>query len=310
MILILLLYMLFASTFTVGKIVVGYMPPILFIAVRMLIAGSILLGYQYYANRSQWKYEKQDVFWLFQIAVFLYFIAFVTEFWSLQYVSAAKACLLYNMSPFITALLVYFIFQYCLTKHQWVGLFIGFFGFLPILISQNASEKLTYHISFLSMPEVSLGLSVISSCYGWIIMKKMVVHRHYSPVMVNGITMLWAGIIALVTSLAIEGKPFIYPSTTQLFELSPYLSSWMIIGLCTAFLVLIAHIVCFNLYAHLLRYYSVTFIAFAGFTTPLFAALYDLIFLGQAVSISFFITIGFVLIGLYLFYQDELDARN
>lgn len=103
MTLIILLYMLFASTFTLGKAALLYIQPIFFIGLRMIIAGILLLGYQYFFNRARWRYEWRDTVAFSNIAIFLIFIAFVGEFWAMKYISAAKACLFYNASPFITA---------------------------------------------------------------------------------------------------------------------------------------------------------------------------------------------------------------
>ncbi len=306
MVLILLLYMLFASTFTLGKIALEYISPILFIAIRMISAGILMLGYQYFFNHSRWRYQWRDAVAFVQLTVFLMFIPFVAEYWALQYVTASKACLLYNLSPFVTALFAYFLLAERLTRKQWFGLMIGFLGFIPILISQTDIELLTFHIGVISMPEIFLLISVISSCYGWIIMKQLVKERSYSSVMVNGVAMLWAGVLSLLTSLILEGKPHLYTVNRSFYGLSPYHYALLMTMLCTILLVLIGHVVCFNLYSVLLRRYSATFISFAGFVTPLFAALFDWIIFGQLAPVAFFITVGLVGCGLYTFYQDEL----
>lgn len=305
MFLVLLLYMLWASTFIIGKIILEFMPPILFVATRMGIAGVLLLGYQYFFNRSRWRFEWRDVGIFAQIAVFFMCIGFITEYWALQYVTAAKACLLFNLSPFVTALLAYFLLSDRLTKNQWLGLVIGFLGFVPIIVNQTSLESLSLNIGILSMPELFLLISVVTSCYGWILIKQLVIERSYSSVMVNGVTMLWAGVLSLVTSLIIEGKPHLYSIQAGEYGLSPYHYTLFVVSLYIALLILIAHVVCFNLYSVLLRRYSVTFIAFAGFTTPLFAALFDWMVFGIIASGAFFTTMILVMIGLYLFYQDE-----
>lgn len=159
-----------------------------------------------------------------------------------------------------------------------MGLCIGFLGFLPIIIHQSATELVTAHVGIFSMPELLMVVSVISACYGWIVMKYLVTSRAYSPIMVNGVAMFAGGILALVTSFFIEGKPHIIPALHPLFNLSPELYAKIMLGIYTLALIIIANIICFNLYSTLLRRYSVTFISFAGFTTPLFAALFDLFF--------------------------------
>ncbi len=309
MILILFLYLLFASTFTLGKAALFYIPPILFVGIRMIIAGIILLAGQYFFHRPQWRFDWRDVSSFFHIALFLIFIAFVGEFWALQYVTASKTALLYSMSPFITALFAYLLLREQLTPKQWLGLGIGFIGFLPILTNQGSAEIVTKHIWFLSMPELLLLISVVSSCYGWIVMKYLVVQRDYSPIMVNGIGMLGGGVMAFCSSLLIEGKPHIFVNNQPLI-FTPFIYSLGIVIFYTGALILIANVICFNLYSHLLRRYSATFISFAGFTTPIFAAFLDLIFLNERIPLAFYLTMGMVFIGLWIFYQDELLVEN
>lgn len=302
MTLVLFLYLLFASTFTLGKAVLYYIPPILFVGVRMVAAGSLLLGYQFIFKRAKFRFEWQDLSSFFYIALFLIFIAFSGEFWALQYVSAAKACLLYNLSPFITALLAYILLSERLTKKQWMGLVIGFAGFLPILMNQSGQELLTRHVWFFSMPELLLLMAVASSCYGWIVMRYLIVNRNYSAVLINGVGMLGGGVMALIASYFVEGTPHMLEQSMPLDERIIH------VALYTGLLILIANVICFNLYGMLLRRYSATFLAFAGFMTPIFAAFFDLIFFKEPVPMAFFATIVLVFFGLWIFYQDELRA--
>ncbi len=306
MILVLLLYVLFASTFTFGKAVLSYIQPMMFIGIRMTLAGIILLGYQYFFNRRHWRYEKKDAISLAQVAFFLMFISFIAEFWSMQYVSAAKTCLIYNLSPFVTALLAYWILSETLTRKQWIGLCIGVLGFLPILLNQSRPEMLTSHIWFLSMPEIVLLVAVVSACYGWITTKHLVVVRGYSTIMVNGISMFFGGILALIAGLIFEKAPWVISAESPDLGLTPFMYAILAVLGYTVLLIIIANVICFNLYSALLRRYSATFISFAGFTTPLFAALFDLLYFKETVSLNFFATIGFVAVGIYIFYQDEL----
>ena len=310
MFLVILLYMLFASTFTFGKAALTYMQPFMFIGIRMTVAGFLLLGYQYFFNRSKWRVEREDLAKLAAVAFFLMFLSFVAEFWAMQYVSAAKACLLYNLSPFITALLAYWLLKERLTGKQWVGLGIGILGFIPILMHQMPAEAFTMHIGFLSMPELVLLVAVASACFGWITTKQLVVVRGYSTIMVNGIAMLGGGVLALLAAFLFEPSPWIRAAAEPGWGLGPIeYARWAIFGY-TVLLIIIANVICFNLYSRLLHKYSTTFISFVGFTTPLFTALFDLLYFGQGVSISFFATIGLVGIGIYIFHQDELLVKN
>ena len=128
------MYMLFASTFTLGKAALDYVDPMFFIGIRMIIAGILLLGYCYTSG-----YRFQRNFWkdwklFLSIILFHIYVAYVLEFWSLQYVTSFKTCFFYNLSPFITALFSYISFSEKLTHKQWLGLTIGFVGFILVYL--------------------------------------------------------------------------------------------------------------------------------------------------------------------------------
>jgi len=313
MILIFILYILFASTFTLGKAGLQYVDPILFVGIRMTLGGLLLLGYQYFFKA--WRFELKDWIQWVQIIFFHIFLAYVLEFWSLQWITSAKVCLFYNLSPFMTAILSYFFIAHRLTIKQCLGLVIGFLGFLPILMSTAPSEEaVTKHLAFFSLPELALIISAASGAYGWLLMRFLIVNRKYSPIIINGVAMLGGGILALITSFIMEGSPHIKPVVLDTSKYLTVISSfvgteWMgIIMLCiyTVLLIIISNITCYNLYGYLLTRFSPTFLSFSGLITPLFAALFGWILLGETVSWHFFLTIGIVLFGLYIFYQDEL----
>lgn len=307
--LILLLHMLFASTFTLGKIVLEFMQPILLIGVRMIIGGAILLGYQYFFNREHWRFDLKHIGLFVQIVLFHIYITYICEFWSLQYVTSAKACLLFSLTPFVTALFSYFLLAERLTKRQWIGLLIGFAGFWPVMGTFVPTENIFGTYSIISLPEIVLLISVVCASYGWILLKKLVVDYKYSPMMVNGLGMFCGGICALFTSFLVEGKPALtIPSGLYLAKyMPPFNAAFLTFAGYCLLLIFVASIICYNLYGYLLRVYSATFISFAGFTTPIFAAFFGWIFLSETVSWHFVLTLVIVTGGLYLFYQDELN---
>jgi len=139
-------------------------------------------------------------------------------------------------------------------------------------------------------------------------MKKLI-NKGYSFILINGIGMTGGGLLAFFTSLIIEGKPAIktavitMPLIANTFGI--YAESVLMLLLYGLSLIFIANIICYNLYGHLLSRYSATFLSFAGFMTPLFAALLGWLFLGEKVTWHFFATILLVLYGLYLFHEKK-----
>jgi drug/metabolite transporter (DMT)-like permease len=316
--LIVLLYLLMASTFTLAKTAVFYMHPIYFIGLRMIIAGGALLGYLYWFKKEYWRSITADRWQFAQIAAFHIYCAYVFEFWALQYLTSSKTCLLYNLSPFITALLVYVLFNHKLTTQKWLGLIIGFAAMLPILVAHTAQEDIFVSLGFLSLPELALLFAVASAAYGWIIMKDLVAQKGYNPVMVNGIGMAGGGIAALLTAFIFEGfSPFLWPEVAHdalgsflMPILGPKMTTIAMGAVCLFALILIANIIGYNLYGHLLRQYSATLLAFAGFMTPFFASIFGWIFLAEKLTIPFVVSLAFTILGLYLFYEDEMPRST
>lgn len=319
MFLVLLLYMLLASTFVIGKAALVYSQPIFLIGVRMTLGGILLLAYVYFFRRKNWKFNKKD-WWLFaQIIFFHIYLSFILEFWSYKYVTAYKASFMYNLSPFITVIFAYLFFRERMNKRKWTGLIIGFLGCLPVFLAEApAAELKAGSFFFLSMPEIALLISVTAGVWGWIMLKELVVHRNYSPIFVNGIGMFFGGIMALVTALAFEGKPLLKcPDRSIVLEgswfQSLFCTSWHSFFLLMSYvclLILVANIVFYNFYGFLLKKYTPTFLSLVGLLCPLFAALLGWIFLGETVTWHFFVSLTVVLLGAYIFYQDELIEQG
>lgn len=110
----------------------------------------------------------------------------------------------------------------------------------------------------------------------------------------NGFSMLLGGIGALIHSFAVENW-----NPVPVTGFIPFIE-------CAILLIIISNIICYNLYGHLLKKYSPTFMSFAGFTTPLFTALFGWFFLGEVVTWPFFISFLIVLFGLIIFDQEDL----
>lgn len=299
MFLVALAYMTIASTFTIAKLALQYLQPIFFISIRMLVGGSLLLGYLHFFRRTSISIKKEH-FWDFgAIILFHIFFSFVLEFWALQHLSSWKVCLFYSLSPFISAVFSYFWFSEKMTPKKFLGLTIGFFAFLPVIMAAESSEAKLGLFGFLSWPELIMFLSVTSAVYGWTVVRKLG-RQGYGMVMINGIGMLGGGLLASIASFLLEGWPVLSSVsgsvTTDIMACVGYM----------LLLILLANVIFYNLYGFLLKRYTVTFLSFAGFLTPLFAALYGWFFLGEFVGGSFFVTILLVFAGLYIFYQEEL----
>lgn len=293
MVSVIFVYIVFALVFPLGKAACNYVEPVFLTGVRMLLAGAILLFYQYFRNKFVFQWNKKTILLLLGLTVFNIYLTNVPEFWGLQYLNPAKACFIYNITPFFAALLSYFIFGEIITRNKWLGLFIGIIGFLPILLHESSAERQIGGIAFLSWPELALILAALSTVIGWVSMRYLIKTSKCSLITANGLSMILSSFLIFPTSLLVE-KWEPYPFTDG----SMFISYLLI-------LTLLSNIVAYNLYGALLRKYTATFMSFAGLISPLFAAFFSWLFLGEIVSWHFFVSAGIVFLGLYIFYREE-----
>ncbi len=293
MFLIFILYFLFAITFILAKAAISYAAPIAFVGIRMILAGLALLLYLYFFDRQSLKIKKSDLKLFVPLAILHIYIPYIFEFLALEYVSAAKTSLLFNLSPFITSIFAYYMFNEKINFKKKVGLVIGFLSFIPIILSQSPMEKLAGEFLHISIPEILIILSVVSSSFAWITIKESL-NKYPSLITINGITMFLGGIFSIATSLILENW-----NQVPIYNFKNF--AFMII-----MLILIGNIICYNLYGSLLKKYTATFLSFCGFLTPIFTAILQWLIFAERISWDFLVTTIFLLIGLYIFYKEEL----
>ena len=292
---VILMYAIFASSFPITKILLSYTEPFFLTGVRMIVGGSMLLLYYTLYRKKKCAIAKTHYFIYAQIILIGFYLNYIARFWSINYLSSAKASFIFTIYPLISSLLSYFFFGETTSKKQWLGFAFGICSIIPILIPLSPPEPTIGHLWIFSWPELIMLFSVVADCYKWILMRKLVLDRTRSPVMVNGLCMTAGGLLALLTAFPTEG---LFP-VSALLPFIGYMSLYIIIS----------NIISYNLYGLLLRSYTVTFMSLAGFMAPLFAALYGWLFLHENISEHFFLSAIMLAIGLYLFYQDELRNK-
>ncbi len=198
-----------ASTYTLGKILLNYSPPIFLISIRLIIAGFIFLVYYYLKNKQFPKLYKQDYVLFAQVSFFCFYFAYTMEFWSLQYMTSAKTAFLFSLSPAIAALFSYYIFHEKMTIKKAVGLGLSLLGSLPIIFSSSSSEG--RNVLFVSLPELAIFAAITSFAYGWVVIRKGI-KKHALPIIfINGVGMFFGGIAALITSYIFETTVTLIP---------------------------------------------------------------------------------------------------
>ena len=265
----------------------------------MAIAGIGMLTYQYVRNPSSLKLSSRSLVLIVSLALLHIYLTNIAEIWAIKHMVSAKACLLYSLSPFMSAFVSYLALKETLSFKKYLGLSIGFLGVLPCL---SDCFSLSFFTNISLNGELAMLVAVICSVCGWIILKQLVDGKDddkCSPIVANGYSMCLGGLFALCHSY-VSGEswqPLPIHNTTLFFK-------------NTALICLISNIICYNLYGHLLKTYTATFMAFAGLVTPLFASLFGWLYLGETVSSSFFLSLVLFAIGLFFYHQEELSQTG
>jgi len=299
------MYGMWSSTFSLGKMALEHSPPIFLTGFRMLIGAALLFAYLIIRKKCSLRFTPKQWGLLTLLSIFSIYLTNAFEFWGLQHLSAAKTCFIYSLSPFFAALFSYFHFKEKMNPRKWLGVTIGFVGFIPLLASQKGSEELLTTIPFLSWPELSLMAASICTAYGWILLRMIVSpsttakENHpapISPLMANGVSMCIGGFIALGHSCLID------PWTPTPID-SSHMAIFLKNVLCMA---LISNVLCYNLYGFLLKRFTATFLSFMGLLSPIFASINSWFFLNEQPSIILFACTAIVSIGLWIIYSAEL----
>lgn len=287
MFLIFLLEFFFAVSNILVKKVSDFGASFFMVGLRLVIAGGILLTYQLIKDKDSFKTLKN-----WKLIVFASVLnAYITNaygLWGFRYLPTGIASFIYNLSPFVTAILSYFILKTTLTKRQIIGLCGGILGFLPALVF-GASFTSDISLTLFILAFFAVLFSMLAGSYGWIAIKQLVYDEKIPLVLVNGITLFLGGVFSFMHSAAFERNiPFNY-------EILFYI----------ILLAVISQVICYTFYSFLLKRYSPVFMSFASLISTAFTAILARIIFGEAITVSFIISMIIVSTSLYIFYQDE-----
>lgn len=296
---ILLLNILFSLVFIFAKFAMTGCPPFFLVGLRALLGGGILVSYAILIKKIPLpRINKNLAVNLTLLAIFNIYLANSFEFWGLQYMTAAKTCFIYNLGPFFSALFSYLYFKETMSSRKWLGIFVTFFAFIPVLIEETNGESLLRHILFFSEAELALLIATVAFVYGWTVMQHIIRSKQCDIFWANGLSMLGGSMLAFSHSYCIETW-----NPIPIINWWPFLI-WLLL------ITLIANVLCYPLYTHALNKYTATFLAISGLIAPVFAAFFDYIFFGVIATGSFWLAMCMVCVGFYIFYREEITLAD
>lgn len=271
----------------------NYAEPLFLIGFRMTLSGFLLIFALFLNGKISIKIKKEHIYLFVFLALFNIYFTNVFEIIGLKNMASSKACLIYSLSPFFTAIIAPIFIKEFINVKKFLGIIIGFFGVIPMVYIKSLDELHIKNIWIFSISELFLLFAVFFSVLGWIFLKKIILNG-YSFFFANGVSMFLGGFFILVTSLITHESWNPVPVSNILY--------FTIFTFLTA---VISNIICYNLFGYLLNYFSTTFMTFSGLMTPFFAAFFGYFFLNERITWHFFLSISIFFIGLLIFYFEE-----
>jgi len=296
--LLFLAYFFLASGFSANKVLLGWLPPTFFVGIRMLCAGLIMVAYNYRTSkRMRFAYFKRDLLTIFGIAIFTTYVPSLLKAYGLQGLPSSKAAMIGSCDPFVTAIYAYALWRERLSFKQFLGITLGFFGIVLLMTSGSLHEQSLHAWLIFSWPELAALGSVVVGRYGWILVRSLLKKERYKPTEINGLSMVFSGVLALLTSFFID--PISSISIPSVAQFSFFFLYTIIAG----------NIVGYGLYAYCLKKYRLTFVSLAGFSIPLFVTLIGWVFLGERLTLLFGVSAAIIFVGLLIFHRDNLQKE-
>jgi drug/metabolite transporter (DMT)-like permease len=255
-------------------------PPLLLIALRMGIAGSILSLYLLITRRSSITVNKNHIFLYLQLILCAGIIPYFLRYWAFAQSTSSNLSFWLLLTPFVGYVMAGWLGVNTMTYSKSVALLLGFAG---ILISGSLPVSATA----ISCADFALIASIILFTYGWLLIQKMVTQLNYSILAINAFVMLASGISAGILSFFLEQHLPVANVKALVLPL-----------LC---IIVISNLFAHNLYAYLLTRYSLTLLQLGTWVSPL---LYSILVLRQ-VSVGSLFGLLLVVLASIFFYCSE-----
>ena len=279
-----LLCLIWGSTWIIlKKSLTNGTPPLFGSGMRFLLAGSILWVIIFF-QRNYPPFSKNALRIYFQFGVLNLAISYGLTYWATQYIYSSLSSIIWSGFPLTVAIFSYFMLpNETLTLKKSISLILGSIGAALILLeSINLSgENVTIGV-------VLVILAVIIASYPSVYLKKY--DQIVSPLHINSVSQLMAGIILLSVSYFIEGNHQMIWSNYNIFAL--------------IYLTIPGSLIAWFIYIWLYSHLSMAQISYIAFFPPLMATALGWIFLDEVLTTlsifgGLFVIFGAVLINLH-----------
>ena len=279
--------LLWSGAFVAGKIGVTDCPPLIFLAVRFLTAGLLILGISALRGDT-WNLSRRDLVTFAVIGIVNNALYLGFGYIGLRTVSAGLGALIVSANPVFTALLAALFLGEHMTWRKAIGLLLGVAGVALIV---------AHRISVGTDSPVGIAFSVaalVSIVTGTILFKLLAPKG--SLWLGNGVQNLAGGLAVTPFAVMFSNVGDIVPSA-RLFA-------------AFAFLVLLGSIVAYLLWFHLLTVFGATAASAYHFVMPPLGMLFAWMVLGEHVEFRDLLGVVPVALGIYLVTRPAAPSAS
>jgi drug/metabolite transporter (DMT)-like permease len=275
-----IIYFVWGSTFLAIRIGVGEVPPLLFAAMRFLVAGVVLVGWM--ITRGERSPTGRQWMSVLLLALLIFVIDYGLLFWAEQRVPSGIAAVMMATIPVFMALSEIIVLRtQTLTVRLALALLIGIGG-VAVLMSHSLYLG---GAPINSAGAVALLIGSISWSIASVLTRKLPLPS--SKVMSSGAQMLAGGIMLAFTAAALGEFHNFHPSTVSS-------KAWFSL----LYLIVAGSIIGFTAYVWLIHHESPTKVGTYAYVNPVVAVLVGYLLGGEAIGVRTVLGTMFVLISV------------
>jgi drug/metabolite transporter (DMT)-like permease len=262
-----IIYFVWGSTFLAIRVGVHEVPPLLFAAIRFLIAGLVLFGWM--IARGEPSPTRRQWMSMLLLALLIFLIDYGLLFWAEQRVPSGVAAVMMATIPVFIALSeILFLQTQRLTIRLALALMIGIGGVAVLM-----SNSLKLGGAPVDRPgAVALIIASISWSIAAVLARKLPLPP--SKVMSSGAQMLAGGIMLTITSTALGEFRHFHPSTVSS-------AAWFSL----VYLIIAGSIIGFTAYVWLLHHESPTKVGTYAYVNPVVAVVLGYLLGGETLGL-------------------------
>ncbi len=275
LVILLVLAVMWSSSFTVIKIGIEHLPPTTFAALRITIAAMVLWGWLRLRG-GRVNINARLLWMFFLIGVFGNAFPFVMINWGEQYISSGLAATLISLMP-LSALVLGSIFSdEIMTARRFLGLLLGLGG-VVVLIGPETLLQLGDTL----WPQLAVAAGAV--CYA--IAGILVRHLPGAKPLEHGTGILLAATAVMLPAAAIADQPWNLGFSWQALGAGFYLGVFPT-ALATILLI------------EVIAAKGVTFLSLNNYLIPALGVLWGVLFLDETVALGALLGLGLILAGI------------